>query len=369
LIHLRSSAMLASASVIAWLTASGSLAIDHTDAESMPGQLSALLAVDPNTAESNRPIAFSQDEADLLDAPNPESANGPSLASQEPESKSPVNVALADPLAVEPLDTATGQMADTGIRSAGAASQAVDTTEVLDECFIVETCFDRYLWALYQRTPKEDTVKEEERRKVSVRKRGKLITVMKTFTKHVDEEFSWKDRKAADRAGMSLMDYVVGGVDPAFRRRLFYLLHAAEEAGLSPGITSAFRDDYRQSIASGLKAATDRSYHGGSFRGGYGHGLAADVVSVKGSTRTQRLTSTETLWKWIDAHGQEFGIGRPYLDRDPPHLAPIDGKEYASHHSGTRARQDKARDRVVMRNHHRAANRSRAARSSRVRAT
>ena len=34
------------------------------------------------------------------------------------------------------------------------------------------------------------------------------------------------------------------------------------------GITSAFRDDYRQSIASGLKAATDWSYHGGSFRGG-----------------------------------------------------------------------------------------------------
>jgi hypothetical protein len=31
----------------------------------------------------------------------------------------------------------------------------------------------------------------------------------------------------------------------------------------------------------------------------------------------------------IDAHGKEFGIGRPYLDKDPPHIAPIDGKEYA----------------------------------------
>jgi hypothetical protein len=37
------------------------------------------------------------------------------------------------------------------------------------------------------------------------------------------------------------------------------------------------------------------------------------------------------LWKWIDAHGKEFGIGRPYLDRDPPHVAPINGKEYADH--------------------------------------
>jgi hypothetical protein len=35
------------------------------------------------------------------------------------------------------------------------------------------------------------------------------------------------------------------------------------------------------------------------------------------------------MWKWIDAHGQEYGIGRPYLDKDPPHIAPIDGKEYA----------------------------------------
>jgi hypothetical protein len=35
------------------------------------------------------------------------------------------------------------------------------------------------------------------------------------------------------------------------------------------------------------------------------------------------------LWKWIDAHEKELGIGRPYLDKDPPHVAPIDGKEYA----------------------------------------
>src|SRR5262245_39145513 len=86
-----------------------------------------------------------------------------------------------------------------------------------------------------------------------------------------------------------------------------------------------------QSIASGNKAATNRSYHGGSLRGGYGHRLAADVVSTKGETRAERWISTEILWKWIDAHGKEFGVGRPYLDRDPPHIAPIDGKEYADH--------------------------------------
>jgi hypothetical protein len=131
---------------------------------------------------------------------------------------------------------------------------------------------------------------------------------------------------------MSLMDYVIGGMDRSFKLKLYHALRALDEAGLAPGITSAFRDDYRQSLASGLKAASDRSYHGGSLRGGYGHGLAADLVSVKGETRAERYVSSESLWRWIDDHGKEFGIGRPYLDKDPPHVAPIDGKEYAAHH-------------------------------------
>ncbi len=82
------------------------------------------------------------------------------------------------------------------------------------------------------------------------------------------------------------------------------MLRAADDAGLSPGITSGFRDDYRQSIASGLKAASNRSYHGGSLRGGYGHGLAADIVSTSGATHAQRLVSSRALWKWIDTHGK-----------------------------------------------------------------
>src|SRR3954452_11977238 len=207
---------------------------------------------------------------------------------------------------------------------------AVNTTEIFDECLVADVCIDRYLWALYQRTAKQDTIKVHERRKVTVRRKGKMVTVTRNFTRLVDEDFGWKDPKAAEKAGMSMMDYVIGGMDRSFRLKLFNTLRAAEAAGLSPGITSAFRDDYRQSIASGLKAATERSYHGGSFRGGYGHGLAADIVSGKGENRAQRWTSTEILWKWIDAHGSEFGIGRPYLGRDPPHVAPTDGNEYTS---------------------------------------
>jgi len=221
-------------------------------------------------------------------------------------------------------------------------NQPEGSIEVFDECLVVDVCVDRYLWKLYERTPKEDTIKVEDRRKVKVKRKGKTITVTRTFTRAVDENFAWKDPQAADKINMPLVDYVIGGMDRFFKLRLFHVLRAAEQAGLSPGITSAFRDDYRQSIASGLKAASDRSYHGGSFRGGYGHGLAADVVSVKGATRAERWVSTEALWKWIDANGGQFGIGRPYLDRDPPHLAPIDGKEWADHR-GTKT-QDASAD-------------------------
>src|SRR6266849_5062020 len=253
----------------------------------------------------------------------------------------------------------------------GYTKEAVSSAETPDECLVAETCIDRYLWSVYQRAPKVDTIKVPKQIKVTVKKKGKTRTVIKTIIKLVDEDFTWKDPKAAQKAGMSLMDYVIGGMDRSFKLKLYHALRALDDAGLSPGVTSGFRDNYRQSIASGLKAATDRSYHGGSFRGGYGHGLAADVVSVKGTTRAQRWISTESFWKWIDAHGKEFGIGRPYLDKDPPHLAPIDGKEYAAHHRGTKAQHAgsdmKKRNRLAVRYDHSVAKRPRTARSSKVR--
>jgi len=205
----------------------------------------------------------------------------------------------------------------------------VSPLEASDECVLSEECIDQYLWSVYQRAPKVDTIKVEEQIKVKVEKNGKSRTVTKTVTKLVNEDFTWKDPDAAEKAGMSVAQYVIGGIDRGFKARLYHLFRALDDAGLAPGMTSGFRDDYRQSIASGNKAVTGNSYHGGSLRGGYGHGLAADIVSVKGETRSERCSSSELMWKWIDAHGKEYGIGRPYLDKDPPHIAPIDGKEYA----------------------------------------
>ncbi|MBR0961771.1 hypothetical protein [Bradyrhizobium japonicum] len=265
-------------------------------------------------------------------APAPQISPEPeSIISEAAPAPEPVKLASADPAEIVTTDALSPAAIASGpVAPASSASPSADTVAVLDECFVMDACIDRYLWALYQRTAKEDTIKVQERRAVTIKRKGKTVTVMRSFTKLVDQDFTWKDPKAAERAGMSMMDYVIGGMDKSFKQKLFRTLLAAEAAGLSPGITSAFRDDYRQSIASGLKAASDRSYHGGSTRGGYGHGMAADIVSTQGNNRAQRWVSTEILWKWVDANGKAFGIGRPYLGRDPPHVGPIDGKEYIS---------------------------------------
>lgn len=280
-------------------------------------------------ADKSQSVPVGNADGAMVDRPATEAATG---ATPDPHEAEPAaTAALTDPSDKLPAEAPPLQAATAANPESSDVNRDVDTVETLDECYVAETCIDRYLWALYQRTPKEDGVKEEHRKKVSVKRKGKRVTVSRTFTTVIEEDFAWKDPKAAEKAGLSMPDYVIGGMDLGFKLRLFRMLLAAEHAGLSPGITSAFRDDYRQSIASGLKAASDRSYHGGSFRGGYGHGLAADVVSIKGDTRAQRQASSEILWKWIDAHAQEFDIARPYRDRDPPHCGPLDGQEYADH--------------------------------------
>lgn len=279
----------------------------------------------------------SADSTDMVPAASPAPQLGPEpapvasevKAEAEPAPEPSIKLASADPGDVVPQDTPSPAVIAGGPVAESKAPPA-DTVAVLDECFAMDACIDRYLWALYQRTPKEDSIKVEDHRAVTVKRKRKMITVMRSFTKLVDEDFAWKDPKAAEHANMPLMDYVIGGMDRSFKQKLFRMLLAAEAAGLSPGITSAFRDDYRQEIASGLKAASNRSYHGGSLRGGYGHGMAADIVSTKGDNRAQRWASSEVLWKWVDANGKALGIGRPYLDRDPPHVGPIDGAEYIS---------------------------------------
>ncbi len=268
-----------------------------------------------------------------------------SLADIGSASAQEIQAAAIDPALAARSDALPAETPAASVAPGGAlvlppseTDNTVSSLETFDECPDPSICIDEYLWAAYQRTPKRDTVRDVERKKVTIKKKGKTRTVTKNVSKLVNEDFTWKDQKAAEKAGMSLKDYVIGGMDPGFKRKLYHALRGLEEAGLKPGITSAFRDDYRQSLTKGVKAAVGHSYHGGSAHGGYGHGLAADIVSVRGATRTEQCAFSDIAWKWIDAHGQELGVGRPYLDRDPPHVGPIDGKEYAAHRlkDGTR---------------------------------
>jgi hypothetical protein len=145
---------------------------------------------------------------------------------------------------------------------------------------------DDYLWEIYQRVP--------------VKKDG-------------TGDFTWKDPAAAKHMGLSLRDYVIGGMDPEFREQLYHAGRAMDAAGLQWSMLSAFRDDYRQGLASGYKAGVSNSLHGGSRRtGGYGHGRAIDITGPDGIE--------SEVWKWIDDHGAKYGLHRPLPKPDPAHV-------------------------------------------------
>jgi hypothetical protein len=194
------------------------------------------------------------------DEPDPEPADAPDAGTPDPNPQTPaprLNAHLA-------AKTAT----PTPKRAA-----AVDPVE-------------QYLWEVYQRKPvKSDST----------------------------GDFTWKDQAAAKRLGMSLRAYVVGGMDPDFREQLYHAGHAMDASGLHWSILSAFRDDYRQGLASGFKAHGGNSLHGGSrATGGYGHGRAVDIASADGES--------EAIWHWIDAHGARYGLLRPMTRIDPAHI-------------------------------------------------
>ena len=146
-------------------------------------------------------------------------------------------------------------------------------------------------------------------------------------------DFRWKDGVAAKRLGMDTKTYAIGGMEKRFIRLLARAFYAMEVAGLDPTINSAYRDNYRQSIITGGGAnRPGKSFHGGSRVGGWGGGLAVDIVSAKatGATEKERLVASAAIWKWIDQHGAHYGIGRPYRGGDPPHVTPTWSREYTA---------------------------------------
>jgi hypothetical protein len=128
-------------------------------------------------------------------------------------------------------------------------------------------------------------------------------------------DFTWKDVAAAARLGITLGDYVIGGMDGDFRELLYRAGLEMDAAGIHWTILSAFRDDYRQGLASGYKARLGDSLHGGSYTtGGYGHGCAVDIGDTAGKSRV--------LWTWLDSNAARLGLERPLAGLDPPHVQP-----------------------------------------------
>jgi hypothetical protein len=71
-------------------------------------------------------------------------------------------------------------------------------------------------------------------------------------------------------------------MDPDLRELLYHAGLARDATRIHWTILSAFRDDYRQNLASGLKAHINNSLHGGSAAtGGYGHGCAVDIKDAQ----------------------------------------------------------------------------------------
>jgi hypothetical protein len=73
-------------------------------------------------------------------------------------SESIVETAVAAKLPAEtpPMQVAAPSEPDAVYTDTGEAVRPIET---VDECLVPEICTDQYLWSLYQRTPKRDTIK------------------------------------------------------------------------------------------------------------------------------------------------------------------------------------------------------------------
>ncbi len=229
---------------------------DHVDLPDQPGQ-------------PDQPISYYQRAIQTIRFLNPKPRVA--LASAIPETQGLIKVHGF--VAFAPSDAADSQSRESVVRRRNPGAG-----------FLEEV--DDYLWEVYQRQPiKRDST----------------------------GDFTWKDPAAAKRMGLALEDYVIGGMDPSFRQRLYAAGRAMDADGIQWSMLSAFRDDYRQRLASGFKASTGNSLHGGSRRtGGYGHGRAIDITSAEGDA--------EVVWKWLDVHGSKYGLSRPMPGADPAHI-------------------------------------------------
>src|SRR5262249_48377746 len=107
-----------------------------------------------------------------LSTPDPERNEAKDAAGSVVADTGSGNAALSDPPpmpqpATPPVLSAAASPTD----PAQNAARPAGSSEALDACPEPDVCIDQYLWSLYERTPKVDTVKVEERIKVKVKKK------------------------------------------------------------------------------------------------------------------------------------------------------------------------------------------------------
>lgn len=135
-------------------------------------------------------------------------------------------------------------------------------------------------------------------------------------------DFTWKDPAAARRMKMNLCAYAIGGIHRDFREQLYAAGREMDRRGIRWSVLSGFRDDYRQGIASGIKARKGYSMHGGSkVTKGHGDGRAVDLIAFPVSA----------LFRFIDTTASQFGLYRPYKGFDPNHVQPSGNFQKIAH--------------------------------------
>ena len=133
------------------------------------------------------------------------------------------------------------------------------------------------------------------------------------------------DQMAAEAAGMSLKDFVIGGADKNFKLNMYTAGQQMDTEGVPWGINSMYRNEYRNQLAYGGESG-HLSHHGTESLGyTYGTGKAVDLSSVGDVDR-------EVVYKWIDEKGGSFGVARPYGMggagmADAPHVGPLSSSE------------------------------------------
>ena len=136
--------------IVGWLAGFGATGIESKDEASIEERRAPSLAADAEPAQTPRATKMSNTAVASADGAIPDSQQMPL-----PESP-PVRVATASPTDLIPNDV----------------KEPVRSIDIPDDCQLADGCIDRYLWALDQRTPKEDTIKVQELRKVTVDRRA-----------------------------------------------------------------------------------------------------------------------------------------------------------------------------------------------------